>query len=140
MNAAITPLVPALSEQADGEVLPLAEKTTPDSTIGVMEVADLGVAISRSEIEQHMSKPEPKSKAKHAVEDLSPKPGVTDAEKISSGEGTSTSSKVEQKSKKSKKSRDEFDSLFDSLETKKPSKKKNRKKADEFDDLFSSLL
>jgi len=56
-------------------------------------------------------------------------------------EETITSSGPEEKPKKSKKNRDEFDSLFDSLETKKPpKKKKKRKKGDEFDDLFSSLV
>ncbi|OIW33853.1 hypothetical protein CONLIGDRAFT_198192 [Coniochaeta ligniaria NRRL 30616] len=134
VNAAITPLVPGLSDEADGDVLPL--KQTKDA----QEAPDLGVAISRSEIEQRVLTQAEQPNPKRAVEDLSAKSSETDGRETSLEEGKSTSRKVGGKAGKSKKSRDEFDSLFDSLETKKPSKKKKRKKGDEFDDLFSSLV
>lgn len=135
------PLAPALSEELEGNVLTRAETTASDPGKGAQEVPDLGVAISRSEIEQRLSRDGDEPEAKEPYDHLILKRNhETDVEKMSLGEGKTTSGKVEGKPSKSKKSRDEFDSLFDSLETKKPSKKKKRKKGDEFDSLFSSLV
>lgn len=141
VNAAITPLTPALSEALEGNALIRAETTASDPGKGAQEVTDLGVAISRSEIEQRLSKEAHKPEAKEPDDHLiTMRTHETDVEKMCLDEGKTTSGKLEGKPSKSKKSRDEFDSLFDSLDTKKPSKKKKRKKGDEFDSLFSSLV
>jgi ribonuclease MRP protein subunit RMP1 len=139
VNAAISPLVQALSGEGDGDFPASTGKKVTESSKDVQEVADLGVAISRSEIEQHVSGLGDKPKVRQSVKDRSPKPRELKAEDISE-EGSSAVRKLEEKPRKSKKSRDEFDSLFDSLEAKKPAKKKKRKKGDEFDSLFSSLV
>lgn len=140
VNAAISLLVPALSDGGGGDVLASEPVTTSGQDPG--EVADLGVAVSRSEVTQHLPVPANKLRAKPAAGDLSPVPTKTKAEdEALSQEGTRTSVKLEKKPRKSKKRMDEFDSLFNQLEAEKPAKKKKKRaKGDEFDDLFSSLV
>lgn len=116
-------------------------KTVTESGQGSREIADLGVTVSRSEVEQHVPVPAEEPRRKAAAGDLGPEPAETKAEEALSEEGTSTSRKLEKKPKTAKKRVDEFESLFDSLGTGKPAKKKKKRtKGDEFDDLFSSLV
>ena len=148
VHAAVAPLVPALSgegEEGGDGLLPSA--TTGPVVAGpdrdVQGGADLGIAVSRSEVERQPSKAARRPEVKQGLEHRGPEPSETLAEDEPLQERvTVPSSKPEEKPKKSKKSRDEFDSLFDSLEANKPPKKKKKKqkKGDEFDDLFSSLV
>ncbi|KAB5558378.1 hypothetical protein GE09DRAFT_1221496 [Coniochaeta sp. 2T2.1] len=144
VNAAVEMLVPPEETDGDAAVTAAGKTVTGKGITDATDVPDMGVAISRGEIGQRgSSKQVETQRSKPAVEShYSPKPGKTKGESVSSEKqrSTTTSGTVKEAPKRLK-NRDEFDSLFDLLETKPAKKKKKRKTdGDEFDNLFSSLV
>jgi ribonuclease MRP protein subunit RMP1 len=139
VNTAIAPWAPALSEVAEKDVQVLLDTAGLASSKDAHDAADLGIAVSRSDIEQRVLATT--SKVEQRVEDSGKGSRGMDVAGLSPKEEISTRIEAQERPKKSKKRKDEFDSLFDSLEPKKTVKKKKKlKKGDEFDNLFSSLI
>jgi ribonuclease MRP protein subunit RMP1 len=116
VHTAVASLVPVPDDGLKSDAV------SPAGTVvrrDVPEESDLGVVISRSEIEQGVPLRADKTKVKKpTVDDGVLESTETRNQDESTGAGPRDSRNGAEKLKKLKKDRDEFDSLFDSLEAK----------------------